>query len=623
MRKKTATTAQRLAKRVEGIKQAGQNVSTVRRHRCESFENSQTGNPGLRLLYPKSGDPWVIDISFLLNFPNLVGLFSIAMLNYGLPCAQRTRIEVKRTLEAGLFSYLKLNHLTQIKPTELDDNFFSKLNVFLRSQRTGKNELIASNTVGQRLGAIRYVLNSIKEEPYVGVAREIAHRVPSRPAGASLGVKPTEIIPLPDMLRIIDAAESEISDTLDRFNLAPRHIASGKKALTALNEENMRLGDFSLKIVLAKLSELYSGVIPKLEIISKTDPKLAQAIKDVHGHLYCQSFFHPSPRMLVPFAVLISIATFFNPDTALAVARKDIQYTEILGKTVVRMTAPKGRAHEDPTVIIDADAAEESKFGFKHLLEGLDRITLRIRPHARNIDSDCIFLFVPIGGRECRSFGGLDKATYGPSSDITWQHSLKRFIEKNNLADFRLGQLRPTMLELVQTVGGSVELAQRAGKHKNVMTTWTHYSGDSIRKAYRETIGGIMLLRERWWLTDGAIDPRATLPSQDKGAATPGFSCLDPFDSPRPNQTKGRLCKDYGGCPNCPLAAGHPYDPASVSYYQGLEKSIYSSQGAMTVSTWISRWVPVLADLRSLLDLVPPEILKAASQTPVRLPKVG
>lgn len=219
---------------------------------------------------------------------------------------------------------------------------------------------------------------------------------------------------------------------------------------------------------------------------------------------------------------------------------------------------------------------------------------------------------------------GVDGEKNQPSSrDIVWATALKNFIKDNKLPSFTLGQMRPTILDLVQFVDGSLEAARKVGNHGNPATTWTHYTSGGVRARYRERIGQVIVLRERWLQTGGDIDPRCLAPGQDKGAATPGFSCLDPFDSQRPNQQQGRLCKDYGGCPSCPMAAAHPSDPLCVGYYTALEAAIYRSQGAMSARTWIERWTPVLADLAALRAWIPPNVLEASREISIQLPNVG
>ncbi len=430
------------------------------------------------------------------------------------------------------------------------------------------------------------------------------------------------------LLSILDAAEKEVLAIEQRFVTAKALLAEGRtRLLDPFRHAKGKRSDYrDLAICLAALDEAYPSVIPDLEVIILDHPLLGQAVRELHGHGTVSSCFYASGRDLVPYVLLLTVATVFNPDTVLSLEWSNIDFDkDQAGTPAIEIVGLKGRAVQDLVRVFESDVAVSSSLSLRRILFGLQEITSRIRPALAPEHSERLFVFVQKWGgqKKPKSFGLDGRKLLLPSGDIVWQSSLKNFIKDNRLPPFTLGRLRPTILDLVQFMDGSLEAARKVGNHGNPVTTWTYYTSDGVRKRYRERIGQVIVLRERWVQTEGAIDPRRLTPSQDKGAATPGFSCLNPFDSQRPNQQPARLCKDYGGCPSCPMAAAHPNDPQCVGYYTALEEAIYRSQSTMSASTWIERWVPVLSDLAALRAWIPPDVLKASREISVRLPNVG
>jgi hypothetical protein len=201
--------------------------------------------------------------------------------------------------------------------------------------------------------------------------------------------------------------------------------------------------------------------------------------------------------------------------------------------------------------------------------------------------------------------------------------ALNSFRKVNNLEHFTLSQLRPTLIDMTLFLNGDLAAAQALGNHRKPHTTWTFYTSSGVKKRFLERLGEVLVLRQRWIDTKGVIDPRRLTQSQDKSAATPGFICLDPFDSPRKNQNKGRACKAYGECPSCPLAAADLGNASTVALYFALKYSIYKSQSSMSAQTWLLRWAPVLADLDALLEMIPQSMLESSKIFRFTLPSVG
>lgn len=599
-------------------------VRSIVRPRVENGLNPNNGSPTLIAIFPESegAEPHKLDIGFLLKFPNLQPMFIDAILSWGRFCGEVTRAATMAALRTGFFEYLGSVWSFDLKPQELDDELLIGFKEYLLHRVDAEGNLWNPNHTRKLLGALRAVLDALEFGIWAKTARHIVERIPFGPTGANKKSEPTEVLDLEKLSLILAVAEREVLEVEERFFRLKELLIQG---MNKLNDPNrVEIGnqkDYGdLDVCLAALDMAYPHVIPGIQEITAYNRSLGRAVQYIHRHQAVCSYFFPTARDLVPFVLLLAIATVFNPDTVLKLKWSNIDLeSDRAGTPVVEIMGEKARATEDLPRLLDPEGAVSSQLSLKRLLHCLKNISSRIRPAASPKNKD--FLFLCIQQRCKKEPTGLRSGGHGGS--IIWWWALENFIKDNGLPPFTLSQLRPTILSLVQFADGSLEAAQRVGNHKSPTTTWTHYTSSAVKKRYRERIGEIIMLRERWVETKGDIDPRRLQTTQNKGAATPGFLCLDPLASPRPNQQRGKLCKDYGGCPGCPMAAPFPNDPVNVRYYSALEAAIYRSQMVMSTRTWFERWVPVLADLRALLELVPPNVIKESKKLSINLPNVG
>lgn len=598
--------------------------------RLEHGIHLKTGLPTYYAVYaqPGGGEPSRIDISFMLGFPNLIELFGTAFLEHGSAVSPSSARTKAGELKLGFFEYVRVKYGVGLHYLEINDELLMGFRGYLNVSSGPRVKVLSAGTIRKYLGTLRCVLGALDKGPLSRIAQAISERVPAGPIGGVFSVVPTPVLSIAHLLEIMEAAEREVLFVEQRYVLGQQLLASGREKLGYARSINQKIDVPGLDVVLAMVDAQYPGIIPHLQVIQATNLPLYSLIKSVRcemGAFPLNGFFHPISSDLVSFAILITIVTVFNPDTSLWLKWGNIELDkDVAGIPMVEIIGRKDRAVDSLVRLLDPNDAVSSGLSVGRLLRFLVKYTARVRPFAMEKHEDFVFLFAQTNNETIpKSWGQLGATFQGPSNDSSWQHSLKKFIERNKLQKFTLGQLRPTILNLVQSLDGSLEAAALVGNHKNLRTTWTHYTSDGIKKEYRERVGQVVLLRERWFNSEGQIDPRIRRARADKGAATPGFMCVDPFESPRPNQSPGRLCSDYGGCPACPLAGAYPEDPESVAYYNALVDAIYRSQGVMSAKTWLERWVPVLSDLKSLLGLVSAQVMSEARQVTVRLPLIG
>lgn len=630
-------------------------VATIESERVE-FGKDDTGKKTFVAIFPrKEKEPYSIDISYMLDFPGLKDMFSSWFLIWGRVNAQVTRQNCSYLLRSHWFRYLKQSGFFLITVSEIDEQFLIGFNQWLHGRsnlnETGLQEKQSfhPNTIRKALGALRWLFAVSPQMRY------LAERMPVGPRGAARKTNPTEVLTQAQLAAVWVAAEKETLAIRDRWKRRQLLLEQGRKALAV--GEGLVVGpykptaksDTNLAICLAILENTYPKLIPNLKDIKKNHRLLGDTVDHAFTLPVISSYFYPSPRDLVPLVLLISLATAFNPETVLKLTWKNIdrnvdrlsascvafylsekhddesnQFAESSpAEPLLKVKGDKPRAKRQLLRLLDPTAADPSQASLNVVFDLLSDMTAKIRPFVAQEHADRLFVFVPARGtiRIPKGFGMRSSDT---AADAGWGDNLLNFVETNKLAPFTLSTLRASLLDFVQLVnGGDLEKAREAGNHSSRVITWTHYTSDLVRSLLKEATGEILLTRDRWIATRGVVDPRITEAKADKGCATPGFGCMDPFASPRFNQKAGRLCDAFGECPDCPLVICSPGNPIDVAWWEALQRAIYRSVSTMTANMWQERWAPVASANKSLIALVSPEVINKAHRYRVELPNVG
>ena len=594
-----------------------------------------TGRIDLFAIFPGSGGAERVDVSMLLGLPNLVGPLARAFRAYASGLRQASRRLVARRLRI-FAAYVRSSGVVEADLDALaTDVFFAEFVAWLDAPRPAK---VSNARTGRQagdvaplclkeriamLGLVRSLAEALLEDPDHGLgARRLLAAIPRNQwPGAARKFTPKQRIAQDDWSNIVAAAEREAVQVMTGWAEGMRLLEVGRARLLAAPGSP----DYAdLATCMARLDQLYPGVIPAADRIEQDDRRLRRFVQYVHRQKPISERLYPSPRSLVPWVILFAAETALNASAVMGLNRSDVRRGDVLGRPVIWITGEKRRAARDPLLPFDASEPDgaRKKVTLATIVDFLISYTERLRGEAAPEQRDRLFLVAMRQGsmplHPVRAFHGPDHAV----ADSSWFWALSAFRRDNGLARFALDQVRPTVLDEEHRRSGDLALAQRLGGHRSAATTWRHYTSDGTRQRLRERLGGVFVLRERWWGSGGRIDPRALFRAGDEGAATPYFRCLDPFDSPRPGQRAGRLCTAYGECPSCPLAAANIDDPVSVAHYNALAPAILEARDAMPPSAWLARWAQVLADLEALLAQVDPPTLGRAAAYHVHLPPV-
>ncbi|SCX30162.1 hypothetical protein DSM25558_4872 [Agrobacterium sp. DSM 25558] len=282
---------------------------------------------------------------------------------------------------------------------------------------------------------------------------------------------------------------------------------------------------------------------------AKKYPGLKRALRppyhrkgDVLRHL------HFTPRTLVPFILLLNQESIFNPDGQLLLELDKIALPSTFSpKTRLRSAARKRRGRTKDQ-IHTYPINDGYRYGTQNLYAEIRQYTMRARALLGTQHLNKLFVFAYEGGGH-GSFQSQNRSTL-------WRKSLAKFNAENGLDHITMSQNRSTGADLVSEIsGGDIQAQKEKLNHDSIYTAEQSYESPRSRSRRRELLALEMAFRSRRLDTDGKFDPRGqNLTVLEKSAVTPGFLCLDPYESPWPTETKGRLCGAYGKCPACPLA---------------------------------------------------------------------
>lgn len=593
------------------------------------------GKPYLSISFPllKGRPDQVLNLSLLLDLPNLTEPLLSAIIRR---CEKIRTAPGRRTavggLVSGLATFLRAHRpsasLAQLDKETLTAYVRWQDSPAARAKRVGQRgqgcltQSMCRNKVREG-GRVLDILRSVPR--YQVEAEETLKAYPKNTHKCTAGSpdNPTEILPAGILETILWAARSEISELRDRLDEGDRLLAEGRMQLQAFRVAGTtpRCIDYdkSAALRLATLVERWPGVFPMHHTVRREFPALDAAFDKSPPRLTVLSGYrYASCRDLVPLVVALAIEGAFNAETVLGLKWNGVQDIQSIDGLAVRISGYNGRKANQ------VQSGDAEKRVVAPYFEVLHRLTDRLGDVLPEADRGRVFVYSPKKTSRTPALAFTGSNGLGCCDSGAWKWSLNRFIERWNLPAFGLKMIRATLLDLVEQNGGGIE-AWIAGGQKHFRVVEGHYLGVAARQRDQERLGVAVLLKERWVATQGRIDPRAAArPGRlDPCSATPGFGCVDVYDSPQVGQKKGRICSAYGRCPGCGLVAPDFGDPHAVAYWFALLDQIGDAAERIDIAEWSARWREVAGALLAMIDLVPDDIADEARRLVVHLPPIG
>lgn len=528
-----------------------------------------------------------VPLSFLLKLdPDLCVALSEGYVMHCLKSIKSAdrRYDMSSRLRRGLMTYLSEPDVVAPTLASVDEAFLQRFKAWLDDDqrpgflpnRASRNELLSAVqlSLGQlmasrdwkpRLSKRLHLIN----KPYPSLTRDIVH---------------TATLNEPDYEKLYAGAALDIA-----ASVALR--TAQLDAIAQLDGTNMSLWEAGLspEACAAWLDARHANsIVPGYYEMGRSDVRYLRYVTAA-VHEEAERILYPDIDEVVPMLLVVCAFFALNPSTVFKLrnGNRDYKIEDFGNLRRLRMYPNKKRASLRQRNVVTVTEHPDNP---GKILEYLDHRNARLR-RARPDLADRAFLRF-----------SFEKRTVVPfkTSDEAWKLACGRFATRHKMDEFTLDQLRPTTLDLVHELsGGNIIAMQGVATHTTAQTTYTFYTSDAQRRRNRERLGEMLLQMERWVALGGKIRPEDR-PSglAEHAAATPGFSCIDPKDSPIDGEQTGELCTAYGRCPECPLALVDPSSPRSLAYLVMLNKRITEAEaGAIDPVAWHVRWGPVREEL--------------------------
>jgi hypothetical protein len=566
------------------------------------------GAPDLRAVFPTTQDAasQTVNLSFLLKCPNLSVPFSSAFIACISARRPATRQGEAACLKCGFVAFLEHENLLHCSLADLSTTLANHFIAWLDRVDSHTGTAVWSTaTRSLYYGAFKSIISWLQQQETWRDSLPPHLALPSfRWPGLQHLHRPTAVLSEEHLLEIYRACIGEITATKKRITDLPELLQSAEGRVPQCPTTYRDYPD--LAVCLAALITYFPDTIPNDKYLSRHHSYLLTALRQHGGILAVRRYLYPDVRGMVPFVLLLAIHTCYNPDVIRTSSIDDYSIEQRFGQEVFVARAYKWRSRCPQNVITPADAAVANPAALFALLLSWSE---RARRVAQADIKRRLFLFVPTSGH----FNVMSYNNHPNGTTDVWRASLRMFCTDHKISSFYLRQIRHTMIDIGTALHwGDIRAAQALGGQRSPQTLFEHYTSDAQRQRNSERTAEVMSLRRRWRETGGLIDPRDQANGLDEGAATPGWRCFDPYDSPF--ATKGKLCDAYGMCPICPLAHLDLTSVYTCAQLHNLLNSIRKARERMTPQAFLSRFGPVETKLKFWLLRFPKQIHKEAKQ---------
>lgn len=556
------------------------NIAGTRIKRSSFLEQGTDaeGQPFVRAVFRSARHPeggFSVRLDSLLEAPLLIDPFGEALVAYG----RTRRPATVKAMGAQLFAFvdfLRSERLLHIGAEGLTEALMRRFGAWLNVSGEGGTAKLAPATRYQYFTVVRTLIGEMgRDHRWKDIVPPLSSL--NQRLWRDVNRRRKVILPLDrDLFLRIYGRCCEL--VADRAKLLDERDAALEQAAVA---ENAGVEASLFAATLARIVRDYDGTLPSSRALARRGTvRFHWDIMALGGYRHITSLFAPRHGDLVPFVVLLAAHTAYNPETLITLERNGIRFHDLLGHRRIRLVAEKARSGRRQMRSFVVDSAPDNP---AFLLGLLDRWTSSIRRQVPPAYADRVFL---CGQRD----RGNHHAWLGTQA---FHGTLQQWCRREGLPRFTLQQIRTTVLDIVHDLSdGDLRAIMAVANHRRPETFIDHYKSAAAGERLNERLGVVTIHRERWLVSDGQVDSRERPPSEDQGAATPGWHCADPFDGPSAF-SKGQLCSAYGVCPACPHALLDITSPVACARAHELASLIDAAQLTVEPARWLTRWAPI------------------------------
>lgn len=520
----------------------------------------------------------IFDMSNLLARPALGIPFVQAIFSHFARLRPATRIEARQAANA-FFEFLPRYEISKavsvVCLNDIGQECIDAYLAFVDARKTNLGTPIQLTTISNLRGPLRTIFKELMGIEYAG------YRLPPNLDFPTMGTRGrkkgiTHIPPLDDIttVRVIVASLAEVEHIVLAKPIDGLPIDNRGRILTALSLEEM---------------------VERLDALETVD---ADAL---------------TMREMVPFVLLLGLTTSLNASSLAGAPLSAVHKSHpIFGSSRWQLHVKKYKAKH--RILKRSFAVDQFTWvNPTYLLAAVVVYSRGLRSLVSPESAHLLLLALNTRGAS---------PLYSSNDGIvgTFDDALAKFCDDNQIGRFPLQRLRPTSSEVVHSITEGDVTAQHAAlqhtrKSKNLTTdTYTH---EAAITRDTERLARAMQWRETFIKSRGKIDARIARGDVRRAlrAATPGFACIDIFDSPYPGQLQGHPCTAYCMCSACPLGTANISDHFSVARLLQVEAKLIQGKSVINEERWIRDYKPQLEELQNTwLPLVCSSVLKLAKK---------
>jgi hypothetical protein len=533
------------------------------------------------------------DCSSLLAMPECAVAFAkaLSMMNYD--HRRGTADSHVRNLENGFATFCQKNDLASgLRPQDIDTPLINRFVNWLGRTRNDGTYALSAYTRLHLLGVVRSVLATLKE---IGTPLAEDCEVPPNPWPlASRGEsRQTESEPIAteEVVHFYKHCKDAVAETIRVVEAGWMEEASYRGATQRERERVLAKSVIRRGRVIVKVKEVFGIALPERQQLRKSRHDLFEEIES-YGYRRLSTVLAPYAADLCAFVYYLLFVTGFNLQSLVDVRASQVMVSVSMGREVVTIRSLKYRAktkkHPQGKPIKSSFVVGDDPLSPGRVLKFLLQWTVHMRKAVPGPVTDRLFTFVP---RNRSTPGALDTYFQRGNRRSVFDRHTTSFCRKGGFKWVGSRRIRNVVAETVDDLfGGDVQVAATYLHHSRVTTTQEHYQNAAVLARQSRRLAQGMSERERWFQSRGRVEPRNVDRRHDRSAATPGFRCLDPTESPMPAQMKGRLCTAYGDCAACPLAMVDIHNPYAAACLAELKLQFGDRRVHMGAQSFEFRW---------------------------------
>lgn len=390
-----------------------------------------------------------------------------------------------------------------------------------------------------------------------------------------------EGLPEKTIREILRACYEDI-ERIEKERAQIRRILSGKC-------ESEKEKDFFLLI--CDLMRVGRRRLPTRSLYHTARLALERRVNDFGGSRVVAPLLYLSPRDVLPFLVAILAQSSGNPES-IGRAEAECISRHPIREDLERVVWLKGRGGKEHF----ADFPKGKRWTAPDLVRRLNALTAELRPRAVRHDRRKLFICYRWHNRSIGKPGAMGMLK-----------ELRAFIARHSLPPFQFKDLRRAGAQVVQSVRGKVEDAQKHLHHSSASTTQRYTrtqavadKEDQIVHAHQVQFVQLAKTGTRMGELPETAPSEFSIPTGGMETVF-GFRCKDPYSGIAQGSVRGSVCLQFFSCASCPGAFIPLDDVNVVARLLAAMEVLSEARSRAQVEGWWKRYEAMYEPTRRLI----------------------